>query len=181
MKFKFKKFTLLNEKEINLINKYCLIKHINNRNNFGNNKDLEITGTLNTSFYGDPLIEALMSEKKTIIEKEVNLKLLETYSYWRMYTMFSKLAKHKDREACEISVTVMLGSDGTDWPIFIEGESISLLPGEAVIYHGIESEHWRDEFKGDWHAQVFMHYVDANGLHKEEYLDRRNFLGQYST
>jgi hypothetical protein len=28
---------------------------------------------------------------------------------------------------------------------------------------GCEIEHWREEFKGDWHAQTFLHYVDKNG------------------
>jgi hypothetical protein len=94
-----------------------------------------------------------------------------------MYTMFANLDKHKDREACEISVTVMIGSDKTKWPIFMDGTEINLEVGDAAIYLGCEVEHWREEFKGDWHAQTFLHYVNKNGKNKEHVLDKRRFLG----
>jgi hypothetical protein len=47
-----------------------------------------------------------------------------------------------------------------------EWNRINLEPGDAAIYSGCEIEHWREEFKGDWHAQTFLHYVDKNGLIK---------------
>jgi hypothetical protein len=97
-----------------------------------------------------------------------------------MYTYLAELVKHKDRPSCEISVTIMIGSDKTKWPIFIEGNSIELNEGDAVIYLGCELEHWRDEFKGDWHAQVFMHYVDQNGPYSDFKFDKRIILGQNS-
>ena len=43
-----------------------------------------------------------------------------------MYNKFSNLAPHKDRPACEISVTVQLGSDGTDYPLIIGDKEIVL-------------------------------------------------------
>jgi hypothetical protein len=100
------------------------------------------------------------------MEKETGKKLLATYSYWRMYTKYSHLKKHKDRPSCEISVTVNVGSDGTDWPIIIEDNPIHLKTGDAAIYLGCELEHGREEFKGDWCAQTFLHYVDADGNNK---------------
>jgi hypothetical protein len=111
------------------------------------------------------------------MEKETGLELSPTYAFWRMYTKFADLKKHKDREACEISVTVMIGSDGTDWPIFIEGNKLNLKPGDAIIYLGCELEHWREEFMGDWHAQTFLHYVEKNGPFKNEFKDRRMLWG----
>jgi len=53
-----------------------------------------------------------------------------------------------------------------------------LKPGQAVVYLGCELEHWRKEFEGDWHAQTFLHYVDANGDNKEWFLDKRKLLGE---
>jgi hypothetical protein len=94
-----------------------------------------------------------------------------------MYTINADLEKHKDRHACEISVTVMVGSDGTQWPIFMEGNKINMEPGDAVIYLGCELEHWREEFKGDWQAQTFLHYVDKNGQNKEWAKDKRLMYG----
>jgi hypothetical protein len=94
-----------------------------------------------------------------------------------MYTINADLKKHTDRESCEISVTVMIGSDGTKWPIYMDGVELYLEPGAAAIYLCCEVEHWRDEFKGDWHAQTFLHYVDKNGLNKEWARDKRIFYG----
>ena len=122
-------------------------------------------------------MESLLLTKSDLMEKETNLKLYPTYSYWRMYTKFAELKKHTDRPSCEISVTVMIGSDGTPWPIFIGGKEIELNDGDAVIYLGCEISHWREEFKGDWQAQVFLHYVDAEGVNKEFNRDKRLIWG----
>ena len=119
-----------------------------------------------------------MLTKKEIMEKETGLELLPTYAFWRMYSNLAELRKHKDRPSCEISITVMIGSDGShEWPIFVDGVEVNLKPGDGVIYLGCELEHWREIFKGDWHAQVFMHYVDKNGPNKDFYMDKRPLYG----
>ena len=122
-------------------------------------------------------MESFLLTKFDLMEKETSLKLHPTYSYWRMYTKLADLKKHTDRPSCEISVTAMIGSDGTSWPIFIGGKEIELNDGDAVIYLGCEIPHWREEFLGDWHAQVFFHYVDSNGPYKEFNRDKRMLWG----
>ena len=57
------------------------------------------------------------------------------------------------------------------------GAEINMEPGDAAIYLGCEIEHWREEFKGDWHAQTFLHYVDKNGINKEWFKDKRQIYG----
>lgn len=172
--YQFKKVEgFLDESEIKLLTDYTRIKHRKNIDSF----DHLQSDNSDTYFYGDPVMESLMLNKKELMQRETNLKLLPTYAFWRMYTMFADLKKHKDRPACEISVSVMINSDGTPWPFYAAGEALDLKPGDAVIYHGTDIEHWREEFKGDWHAQVFMHYVDANGLHTDQFKDGRQFWG----
>jgi hypothetical protein len=80
-----------------------------------------------------------------------------------VYYVNADLKKHKDRPSCEISVTVMIGSDETSWPIFMNGTEINWNLEMLQYILGCEIEHWREEFKGDWHAQTFLHYVDKNG------------------
>ena len=70
-----------------------------------------------------------------------------------------------------------LYSDGTKWPISVGDASIDTEPGDAVIYRGVEYEHWRDEFQGDGQAQVFLHYVDQNGPYKHHKFDTRPDVG----
>ena len=171
-KFKIIKNFLIKE-EIKLLLNYCRIRHRINSTSFDNLQ----SDNFDTYYYGDPLMESLMINKLELMEKETQLKLKPTYSFWRMYSMFADLKKHTDREACEISVTVMIGSDGTKWPIYMDGVELDLEPGDAAIYLGCNIEHWREEFKGDWHAQAFLHYVDENGVNKEWFKDKRLLYG----
>jgi len=166
-----KKF--LTQEEIKILNDYCRIKHRLNFDSF----DFQQNDNGDTYFYGDPLMESLMINKLDIMQKETGLELLCTYAFWRMYTINADLKKHRDRASCEISVTVMIGSDETKWPIFMNGTEINMEPGDAVMYLGCELEHWREEFKGDWHAQTFLHYVDKNGPNKEWAKDKRIIYG----
>ena len=172
--FKYKLIkNFLTEGEIKLLTDYCRIKHRLNFDSF----DLHQNNNGDTFFYADPLMESLMINKMDLMQKETGLELLPTYAFWRMYTMFADLKKHKDRSSCEISVTVMIGSDGTSWPIYMDGTEINMEPGDAAIYLGCEIEHWREEFTGDWHAQTFLHYVDKNGPFKEWVKDKRLMFG----
>jgi len=162
------------KEEVELLNKYVIIQHRLNIDRF----DFKHNPNCDTYKYADPLMESLLLCKFDLMEKETNLKLRPTYSAWRMYTKFADLTKHVDRHSCEISVTAMIGSDGTPWPIYIGDKEVELQDGDAVIYLGCETEHYRKEFLGDWHAQVFFHYVDANGKNKEWWKDKRSLWGE---
>ena len=110
------------------------------------------------------------------MEEHTGKKLLPTYSYWRMYTKYSNLIKHKDRPSCEISVTVNIDNDSTPWPIYMNDNPIELNVGDAAIYLGCELMHWREIFKGDFSCQTFLHYVDKDGKNKDHYLDKRTYF-----
>jgi len=146
---------------------------------FGTLGDIQIDGTY--CHYGDIVMETLLSTVKPIMEKNTGLELLETYSYARIYKKGDVLEKHKDRFSCEISTTLNLGGDL--WPIFIEsknknGLQIDLNSGDMLIYKGNILEHWRNEFKGDNCAQVFLHYNNKNLKNSHQNIfDGRPHLG----
>ena len=125
----------------------------------------------------------LLVEKTPLLTKLMKEPMLPTYSYSRIYSKGEELVKHTDRPACEISLTLHLGSDGTKWPIYFtapDGEVVSVVlkPGQAVMYKGMVSEHWRDKFKGNHYAQVFLHYVRAHGEHSDCYFDKNQQTSQ---
>lgn len=169
-KFKIVKNFLTND-ELKLLQEYVVIKHRVNFNEFDHQD------AANSGFYSDPIMESLMLIKNKKMNELTSKELLPTYTCWRMYTAFSELSPHKDRPACEYSCTVMISSDKTEWPIFMDGEQVSLMDGDAVIYKGCDVKHWREEFKGDYHAQCFIHYVDKNGPYANEYMDKRPVFG----
>jgi hypothetical protein len=113
-------------------------------------------------------------KKTKLMEQETGLKLFPTYAFSRVYSYNADLKPHKDRPSCEVSVTAMWGSDGKPWPIYMEDTPIEMKPGDAVIYLGCELNHYRYNFKGDWHAQTFFHYVDQNGPFAGYKFDRRH-------
>jgi len=149
---------------------------------FGVWNDTQIPETY--SHYADIVMETLLQKVKPIMEKQSGVKLIETYSYARIYKKGDILKRHKDRFSCEISTTMNLGGD--DWPIYLEpsgeegkkGVEVNLKPGDMLMYRGCELEHWREAFEGENCGQVFLHYNDSNSKNAEENkFDRRPMIG----
>ena len=116
--FKYKKIKFLEDNEIELFKNYTIIRHRYNQTNF----DWKQSPVGDTMFHGDALADSILLTKLKLMERETGLELLPTYSFWRMYSFGSDLKEHTDIPACQISVTVMLGRDGTPWHIYMEDE-----------------------------------------------------------
>jgi hypothetical protein len=131
--------------------------------------------------YGDPAFDGLLEYLRPRVEERSGLALYPTYSYFRLYKRGDILKRHRDRPACEISVTLNLGqTPANPWPINIERDagpnSVALAPGDALLYRGCDCFHWREPYQGTRLAQVFLHYVDRNGPHADQKYDRRKTL-----
>jgi len=169
-----------------LIYNYLILKSCTN-NNFSDDSQQDdylryCYGDLNT----ETLLALLLNKISEITQK----KLCPTYSYVRVYTKGEILKPHYDRPACQYSVTINFGGD--PWPISF-GEfnkdknledgyrllnSITLKPGDGIVYMGEELVHWRNKFKGDHCAQAFLHYIDEEGpYHPEWAYDKRPNIG----
>jgi hypothetical protein len=150
----------------------------------------------------DNLLEQLLPH----FEATSGLKLYPTYSYARLYnTQGEELKNHRDRPACEISVSITLGFEGDVWPIYMADKAteqdgvlkigynnsedyiknitkIDMKVGDAVMYRGCDKFHFREPYvEGKWQAQVFLHYVDQNGPYAEWKYDKRGSLGLSKT
>ena len=139
---------------------------------------------LSDAVYGDPRFDTLLQNLAEPLGRAVGKRLLPTYSYARIYRPGDVLKKHKDRPACEISTTLTLGYDAkVNWPIHFSNDdgtvekAVTMEPGEMAAYKGTEMVHWRKPFKGNWHCQVFLHFVDADGPHADQAMDGRNSFG----
>jgi predicted 2-oxoglutarate/Fe(II)-dependent dioxygenase YbiX len=156
---------------------------------------------LSQAIHGAPVFDSLLEQLVPNFEQASGKKLLPTYAYARLYAPGDELKIHTDRPACEISATLTLGFDGDVWPIYVgdyaeqgreittqQGETkhltnereIKMGVGDAVLYRGMDKVHWREPYKeGKWQAQVFLHYVDANGPHAGEKYDKRPKLSHH--
>jgi len=130
-----------------------------------------------SSSYNYPLFFRLLLDSVIRVSDILGEYVLPTYSYARLYHNGADLKKHSDRDACEISLTIHLYGDKV-WPIYFQrpdGSEVCLLqqPGDAALYLGCESKHWREAYEGQFYSQVFLHYVRANGPKAYTYFDRK--------
>lgn len=118
------------------------------------------------------MFETLHERVWPLIEQLVGEELIPTYAYARLYSNGDILTKHKDRPACEVSITIQLGrSHHYAWPIYMGEQRFDLAEGDAVIYPGCDVEHWRDKCDGPdgyYSGQVFLHFVRKNGKYASE-------------
>lgn len=124
-----------------------------------------------------PFLE-LLCQKVNHVSSLIEESVLPTYTYARIYKNGEILARHRDRPACEISLTLNIGGDA-DWGIGIQkpsGEEVTLNLnlGDAMLYLGCIADHWRDKpFIGQHYSQVFLHYVRSQGPNAWAYFDKR--------
>lgn len=153
--------------------------------------------------HGHPVFDSLLEQLLPSMETLTGKRLHPTYAYARMYSPGEILNVHTDRPACQYSMTLTLGFEGNPWPIFMAkvgdedsgvpmqtaaGETVYAVdpacikaqPGDAVVYRGCDMLHWRNTFTGQWQAQVFLHYVDADGPYAEWKYDKRPSLAHQS-
>jgi hypothetical protein len=150
----------------NLISKENSYK-LHNHLNMSKNGIMDDPQSMETpSFYNDELIQKTQIYILPKIEEYTGLELFKTYSFARKYKRGDILRIHKDRPACEISITLELGGDPWDLWLLDRDENpvkITLNIGDALIYRGCDLYHWRGKFDGDKHIQAFIHYVDKFG------------------
>ncbi len=140
-------------------------------------RDLQVPDT--PVLYAEPRMEELLVTLLPRIEEASGLRLHPTYSYLRVYRRGDVLARHRDRPACEVTVSLNLGYvAATPWPLWIEApagvSSVQLEPGSALLYRGTECFHWREMFSGEHAAQALLHYVDQDGPNASWKFDERS-------
>jgi len=166
---------------------YCLFQMLNNFS--PDTENGQVPGT--HSVYSDSLMESLLLYAKPNMEEVVGLKLIPTYSYYRVYRPGDILKEHTDRFACQISATITLGykynnsGDDYKWRLYgyvnNEKKYIDSDVGDAIVYKGCDLVHGRDVFDADkdsYHVQVFLHYVNAEEPNIDQYVyDGRPGIG----
>jgi hypothetical protein len=130
-----------------------------------------------------------------VMEQVAGRRLLPTYDYFRIYRQGDLCFVHRDRPACEHSMSLTIAySDGKPWPLELgrEGEagpqdiitedfgpermaSLSMEVGDAVAYQGYEHRHGRiTPNPNAWSAHLFLHWIDPDGPHREQAFDGRD-------
>lgn len=130
------------------------------------------------SAYALPETEHLLLDLTPVISKHLGKELYPTYSYCRIYHTGATMRPHTDRPACEYSMSLCLS--GESWPLWFQLDKptpLTLQPGQAVLYKGLELTHWREEYFGTGCTHTFLHWVDATGSYANWKFDRRPNIG----
>lgn len=132
------------------------------------------------SFYA---FEALMVELQPAMEIVIGKRLHPCYTYARIMYAGADMKIHRDRPSCQFSTTACIDYDVNEpYPIYIKNyagktSAVTMKPGDMLIYHGTDLDHWREVYQGREHIQAFLHYVDARGKYKDYKFDHRPMLG----
>ena len=132
----------------------------------------------------EPVLDAVLDYFSIVFSQVIGAKLLPTYGFSRIYHKGADLHRHIDRPACEVSCTFPLGfSDKSDWPIYVAmekhdeiGQGVNMQLGDMLLYKGQQLFHWREKLEKDWQAQLFLHFVYADGDNVEHQFDKRGGL-----
>jgi hypothetical protein len=105
----------------------------------------------------------------SIVEKEIDLKIIPTFCYTRKYFQGSILSSHTDRDSCEISLSYCIS--GPEWEINMGDNTLITKKGNGVIYKGCEVEHGRSKPSSGEVIQVFNHWVISDGAKSKSAYD----------
>lgn len=141
------------------------------------NADRQVPGS--RGYYKNPFFEQLLINLLPLVEQYTGYQLFKTYSYLRLYHPGERLEPHIDRVACEVTVSLCLGSEGLPWPLWIRDRdgkkhSFEMTAGDAVIFKGVELSHWRDVNTFGNCSYVFLHYVNQFGPYADQKDDTLN-------
>lgn len=144
-----------------------------------------------------PLITFLWALTPTV-SRLVGRDLLPTYDYFRIYAQGDVCRLHSDRPSCEHSMSLTLGySDAQPWALDIGSvpmtgpdylreefgeepfDSISMRPGDAVLYQGVRYRHGRSTPNPNrWSAHLFLHWVDREGPYRSHAFDAERLAAE---
>jgi hypothetical protein len=111
-------------------------------------EETQVNGSL--SRYNHPKYKFIQNQIRLILQDILQEELYNTYYFDRFYFEGQRLIRHKDRDACEISVSVQISTNSLiPWSFCIqnlEGKEVSadINDGWGILYMGCELEHWRD-------------------------------------
>lgn len=124
---------------------------------------------------GDACSDAVMYSTRSYITDITELDLIPSFSAVRIFEKGDSVGRHLDGPSNEINCTLCIDRD-TPWHLHFKNDrvegKVDLLPGQAVLYRGLELYHWRDKYKGHNHVQVIFGYVLKGGEYEHRAFSR---------
>lgn len=121
-------------------------------------------------YHNEPLITLIQQTLTVSISHITGQALQPSFCYLSYYLPGAQLKRHTDRPQCVWNLSLHISCERetgppTPWPLCLETQwgirEIHLEPGDAVLYQGRDTPHWRPgPLPEDQHVMVCtMHYV----------------------
>lgn len=140
------------------------------------NKEQEYQPRQRWMRHNDPIMQTIhtgLTPLVRAIAADVDKPCRPSYSFLGIYDRGALLERHTDREQCRWNLSLLLGTSPDieperQWPIYIETTEAHCVrpgPGDAVMYSGTSSPHWREPLLDvDRYVTCFLFYVDEDYL-----------------
>lgn len=111
------------------------------------------------------------------VSEFVGRDVLPTFCMAQVYSKGAELLPHLDRHTCEVSLTTSFTPDFV-WDIHTilgdDRQTFSMGCGDAVIYSGAKTTHYRKPLTAERYVQAAFHFVYADGDRAHLFYDRIN-------
>lgn len=121
--------------------------------------------------HDEPLARVLQQQLAPLVSAAAGSPFKPSYAYFASYRAGATLAPHRDRDQCELSISLLIDYEPepeaaapSAWPIYLgepgSATTIELGLGDGLLYRGAELTHHREALP-DGHAStsLFLHYV----------------------
>lgn len=119
--------------------------------------------------HNDELGRALLRHFLPIVAALVQQPVRPTYSYFISYRGGARLPEHRDRPQCQYTFSVQIDYSPrstqveTRWAFRLDGATVRLGSGDALLFRGTELAHARGPLKrGHTSTLLLLHYVDKS-------------------
>lgn len=126
---------------------------------------------LRHGWHNEPMARFYQHQLTWFVGQVAGEPVKPAYAYSSAYRGGATLDPHIDREQCEFTVSFLIDQSGAveqePWPLWFSGPhgkvSVTLEPGDAVLFRGCELPHWRAPAPAEWaQTMLLFHYVAAD-------------------
>jgi hypothetical protein len=97
-----------------------------------------------------------------ILSKLIGRQVKKSYCFLSIYRDNGICPVHVDRPQCKYTIDLCV-SQQQPWPIYVDDVAYVLQEGQALVYSGTDSPHYRHEIQPGNHCTlVFFHFVDVD-------------------
>ncbi len=151
-------FTVFDDFVDDLDTVYAQVQALNAAGNFQKDTEHVLGGVYS---YNPPLLMKLQARLFLHLKENGFLNEMNpTYCFVRQYLPGSSLPVHKDRDQCEVNVSLIIRGEEKFSLKSADGivHEIKLRPNQAILYSGKTTEHWRDKIN-DYLCVALFHFM----------------------